>query len=136
MKVLVHQQLYKEILWSFGLEKLFSLRWSFLHDFSLIWFIFVIVTLKIVLPNHTWNIIISSKPCFVIIKIKINQTFLTWIGGSKSNYSPILYLVMKSHSKLVYLEFKLEKKKPYNINLVFGGSRLQSIRGATITMPP
>ena len=43
---------------------------------------------------------------------------------------------MKSHSKLVYLEFKLEKKKPYNINLVFGGSRLQSIRGATITMPP
>ena len=28
IKVLVHQQPYKEILWSFGLEELFSLRWS------------------------------------------------------------------------------------------------------------
>ena len=40
-------------------------------------FVFVIAILEIVLPNHTWNIIISSKPCFVIIKTKINQTLVS-----------------------------------------------------------
>ena len=48
-----------------------------LHDFSLTWFVFVIATLEVVLPNHTWNIIISSKLYFVIIKIKINQTLVS-----------------------------------------------------------
>ena len=48
-----------------------------LYDFSLTWFVFVIATLEIVLPNHIWNIIISSKPYFVIIKIKINQTLVS-----------------------------------------------------------
>ena len=77
MKVLVHQQPYKEILRCFGLEKLFSLRRSssswFLLGLICLW----IATLEIVLPNHTWNMIISSKPCFVIIKIKINQTLVS-----------------------------------------------------------
>ena len=80
MKVLVHQQPYKEILRSFGLEKLLSLRWSssswFLLGLICLW----IATLEIVLPNHTWNMIISSKPCFVIIKIKINQTLVSHKG--------------------------------------------------------
>ena len=78
MKVLVHQQPYKEILRSFGLEKLFSLRWSpsswFLLGLICLW----IATLEVVLPNHTWNMIMSSKPCFVIIKIKINQTLVSY----------------------------------------------------------
>ena len=77
MKVLVHQQPYQEILKNFGLEKLLSLRWSsspwFLLGLICLW----IATLEIVLPNHTWNMIISSKPCFVIIKIKINQTLVS-----------------------------------------------------------
>ena len=77
MKVLVHQQPYKGILRSFGLEKLFSLRWSssswFLIGLICLW----IATLEVVLPNHTWNMIISSKPCFIIIKIKINQTLVS-----------------------------------------------------------
>ena len=37
----------------------------------------MIATMEIVLPNHTWNIIISSRPCFVIIKIEINQTLVS-----------------------------------------------------------
>ena len=45
--------------------------------FFLAWFVFVIAILEIILSNHTWNIIISSKPCFVIIKIKINQTLVS-----------------------------------------------------------
>ena len=49
----------------------------FLHDVSLAWFVCMIATLKIVLPNHTWNIIISSKPYFVIIKTEINQTLVS-----------------------------------------------------------
>ena len=77
MKVLVHQQPYKEILRSFGLEKLFSLRWSssswFLFNLICLW----IAILEVVLPTHTWNMIISSKPCFVIIKIKINQILVS-----------------------------------------------------------
>ena len=40
-------------------------------------FVFMIVTLEIFLPNHTWNIILSSKPCFVIIKININQILVS-----------------------------------------------------------
>ena len=84
MKVLVHQQPYKEILRNFGLEKLFSLRWS-----SSLWFLLGLIclwiaTLEIVLPNHTWNMIISSKPCFVIIKIKINQTLVSHLQMSLS----------------------------------------------------
>ena len=37
----------------------------------------MIATLEIVLPNHTWNIIISSKPYFVIIKTEINQCLVS-----------------------------------------------------------
>ena len=48
-----------------------------LHDFSLTWFVFMIAILEIFLPNHTWNIIISSKPCFVTIKTEINQTLVS-----------------------------------------------------------
>ena len=79
MKILAHQQPYKEILWSLGLENTSLWGGLLLHDFSLAWFVFVIATLEIVLPNHTWNIIISCKPCFVIIKIKINQTLFSHI---------------------------------------------------------
>ena len=50
-----------------------------LHDFFLAWFVFVIATLEIVLPNHIWNIIISFKPCFVIIKTEINQILVSQI---------------------------------------------------------
>ena len=84
--VLVHQQPYKEILRSFGLEKLFYLRWS-----SSLWFLIGLICLwiailEVVLPNHTWNMIISSKPYFVIIKIKINQTLVShqwiWMSGA------------------------------------------------------
>ena len=53
-----------------------------LHDFSLAWFVFVIATLEIVLLNHTWNIVISSKAYFVIIKIKINQTLVSQLSLS------------------------------------------------------
>ena len=93
MKVLVHQQPYKEILRSFGLKKLFSLRWSssswFLLGLICLW----IATLEVVLPNHTWNMIISSKLCFVIIKIMINQTLVSqnelilnkWEGSNVRN---------------------------------------------------
>ena len=37
----------------------------------------MIVTLEIVLHKHTWNIIISYKLCFVIIKIKINKILVS-----------------------------------------------------------
>ena len=75
MKVLVHKRSYE----SWVLKN--SSLWGglLLHDFSLAWFVFVIATLEIILPNHTWNIIISSKPCFVIIKIKINQTLVSHV---------------------------------------------------------
>ena len=67
----------QEILWIFGLEKLFSLRWSssswFLFDLICLW----IATLEVVLPTRTWNMIINSKPYFVIIKIKINQILVS-----------------------------------------------------------
>ena len=43
-------------------------------------YVFVIVTLEIVLPNYTLNILISSKPYFVIIKTKINQTLVSHVG--------------------------------------------------------
>ena len=51
----------------------------FLLIFHWLWlgFVFVIATLEIFLHNHTWNIIISSKTCFVIIKIEINQTLVS-----------------------------------------------------------
>ena len=64
--------------WSLSLEKYFSLRSSssYWFFFDLIFF-FVIATLEIFLPNHTWNIIISSEPCFVIIKTEINQTLVS-----------------------------------------------------------
>ena len=39
----------------------------------------MIIILEIVLPKHTWNIIISSKPYFIIIKIEINQTLVLQI---------------------------------------------------------
>ena len=77
MKILMHQQPYKEILWTWVLKNTSLWGLLLLHDFSLAWFVFVIATLEIVLPNHTWNIIISSKPCFVIIKIEINQTLVS-----------------------------------------------------------
>ena len=81
-----------------------------LHDFSLAWFVFVIVTLEIILPNHTWNIIISSKPYFVIIKIKIDQTLVSHflieircLTNSKNVFKKIIFLC------LIYYE-KYEKK--------------------------
>ena len=52
-------------------------------------FVFVIVTLEIVLPNYTLNILISSKPYFVIIKTKINQTLVSHVE-----------LVIKKHEKV------------------------------------
>ena len=88
MKVLVHQQPYKEILRSFGLEKLFSLRWYFSSWFLLGLICLWIATLEVVLPNHTWDMIINSKPCFVIIKIKINQTLVSHFFFFKT--SPLL----------------------------------------------
>ena len=101
MKVLVHQQPYKEILWSLDLEKLFSLRWSSSSWFLLGMIVFVIATLEIVLSNHTWNMIISFKPCFVIIKIKINQTLVSqhWFVPS---WCMSCWLVF---NQLVYLDF-------------------------------
>ena len=100
MKVLVHQQPYKEILRSFGLEKLFSLRWSS-SSWSLIGLICLwIVTLEDVLPNHTWNMIISSKPCFVIIKIKINQTLVSHLEFE------MIYSMPKNDTKF-HLKFKV-----------------------------
>ena len=78
MKNLVHQQPYKEMLrklrsWKILIFKVFFFLWiSFYLDF-----VFVIVTLEIFLPNHTWNIIISFKPYFLIIKTKINQTLVS-----------------------------------------------------------
>ena len=102
MKVLVHQQPYKEILRCFGLEKLFSLRWSssswFLLGLICLW----IATLEIVLSNHTWNMIISSKPCFVIIKIKINQTLV-----SQSSYVISFHkiYILNTNSKVFFFIF-------------------------------
>ena len=75
MKILMHQQPYKEIVRSFGLEKLFSLRWSSSSWFFLGLICLWIATLEVVLLNHT--MIISYKPCFVIIKIKINKTLVS-----------------------------------------------------------
>ena len=40
-------------------------------------FVFIITTLEIFLPNHTWNVIISFKSYFIIIKIKINKTLVS-----------------------------------------------------------
>ena len=40
-------------------------------------FVFVIAILEIFLPNHTWKIIISFKPYFVIVKTEINQTLVS-----------------------------------------------------------
>ena len=77
MKILVHQQPYKEILWSLGLENTFIWGLLLLNDFSFAWFVFAIATLEIVLPKHTWKMIISSKPYFVFIKTKINQTLIS-----------------------------------------------------------
>ena len=37
----------------------------------------MIATLEIKLPKHTWNIIINSKSCFVIIKTEINQILVS-----------------------------------------------------------
>ena len=51
-------------------------------------FVFVIATLEIFLPNHTWNIIISSKPYFVIIKTKINQTLVLHQQSTKIPWYP------------------------------------------------
>ena len=63
-----------------------SLKTFLFEDFFLLislWldFVFMIATLEIFLPNHTWNIIISFKPYFVIIKIEINQTLVSqpWV---------------------------------------------------------
>ena len=96
MKVLLHQQPYKEILWSLGLEKLFSLRWSssswFLLDLICLW----IAILEVVLSNPTWNMIISSKPCFVIIKIKINQTLVLQYAYHINNYFNKKKLILTS----------------------------------------
>ena len=100
MKVLVHQQPYKEILRSFSLEKLFSLRWSssswFLLGLICLW----IATLEVVLSDHTWNMIINFKPCFVIIKIKINQILVL------QNPSDMKYYISdpKLHSSYIYLQ--------------------------------
>ena len=58
--------------------KLNSLKILIFEVFFFLWislyldFVFVIVILKMFLPKHTWNFIISSKPCFVIIKTEIN----------------------------------------------------------------
>ena len=107
MKVLVHQQPYKEILRSFGLEKLFSLRWSssswFLLGLICLW----IATLEVILPNHTWNMIISSKSCFVIIKIKINQTLVSHFYLKRKNQNTWLFLFSnKTNTTLMYVNIK------------------------------
>ena len=49
----------------------------FLLIFFWLDFVFVIATLEIFLHNHTWNIIISFKLYFVIIKTDINQTLVS-----------------------------------------------------------
>ena len=53
----------------------------------------MIATLEIVLPNHTWNIIISSKPYFIIIKININQTLI-----SQLYIKLILHLILNTYN--------------------------------------
>ena len=59
IKVLVHQQPYKEILWSFGLEKLFSLRWS-----SSSWFLFGLICLPLwksscLITLEIWSLVLN-----------------------------------------------------------------------------
>ena len=68
----LQRDLMKLKFWKTLLFEIFFFLWIFL------WldFVFVIATLEIFLPNHTWNIIISSKLYFVIVKTKINQTWL------------------------------------------------------------
>ena len=47
----------------------------FLLIFLWLWldFVFVTATLEILLANHTWNIIISSKPCLLSSKPKLTK---------------------------------------------------------------
>ena len=58
--------------WKTLLFEVFFLLISFWPDF-----VSVIATLEIFLPNHTWNIIISSKPCFITIKTEIDQILIS-----------------------------------------------------------
>ena len=61
-------------------------------------FVFVIATLEIILPNHTWNIIFSSKTCFVIIETLISQLDL------KKIYKNII-MCMKKIIKSLWINF-------------------------------
>ena len=83
MKVLVHQQPYKEILKSFGLEKLFSLRWSSSYDFFLAWFVFGLPLWKssCLITLEIWSLILnlvllSSKS--KLTKSWFYRTHLIW----------------------------------------------------------
>ena len=60
-------------------------------------FVFVIATLEIFLPNHTWKIIISSKPYFVIIKTEINQPWFHICDSYAIHYRTwmLLYLELR-----------------------------------------
>ena len=66
-------------------------------------FVFVIATLEILLPNHTWNIIFSSKTCFVIIETEINQTLISQLDLKKI-YKNII-MCMKKIIKSLWINF-------------------------------
>ena len=63
IKVLVHQQPYKEILWSFGLEELFSLRWS-----SSSWFL-IWLDLSLSLPLWKSSCLITLEIWLLVLNL-------------------------------------------------------------------
>ena len=94
MKNLVHQQPYKDPMKCRPWKTLLFEFFFFLLISLWLDFVFMITTLEIILPSHTWNIIISSKPYFVIIKIKINQTLVLQYAYHINNCETKVWLIL------------------------------------------
>ena len=102
----------------------------FFIDFPLIltWFCLCDCHFENLIANHTWIIIISFKPCFIFIKIEINQTLVSHthtniyiymekglqkliydVFNSKSHLIPLLLIIIMPQKRWMYIERGLQK---------------------------
>ena len=87
-----------------------------------------------------WNMIISSKPCFVIIKIKINQTLVSHILrvklSSKNHWDEWAFLVIILSSLLYWVILLTQKSLIDYCNFSPNCTNSSNQRSKTYRQPP
>ena len=85
----------------------------FFIDFPLIltWFCLCDCHFENLIANHTWIIIISFKPCFIFIKIEINQTLV-----SHTHTNIYIYIYGKRLTKINL--WCLQFEEPFNTTII------------------